>query len=102
MTLNLMVDARIMFYRVGLLRTVHRLFMEIRSNSVVETADMAEETVAEFNVEDYDEEADIKLAKQDLKTLDVTTLTPLSHQVISRQATINIGTCGRSVCLSHF
>lgn len=34
------------------------------------------------------------LAVQDLKTLDVKTLTPLSPQVISRQATINIGTIG--------
>lgn len=34
------------------------------------------------------------LAKQDLATLDVTTLTPLSPSVISRQATINIGTIG--------
>lgn len=35
-----------------------------------------------------------KLADQDLKNLDVSTLTPLSPQVISRQATINIGTIG--------
>lgn len=34
------------------------------------------------------------LAVQDLETLDVNTLTPLSPQVISRQATINIGTIG--------
>lgn len=34
------------------------------------------------------------LAKQDLETLDVTKLTPLSPEVISRQATINIGTIG--------
>jgi len=31
------------------------------------------------------------LAKQDLATLDVSTLNPLSPEVISRQATINIG-----------
>ena len=31
------------------------------------------------------------LSKQDLATLDVNTLTPLSPEVISRQATINIG-----------
>ncbi|XP_029328888.1 eukaryotic translation initiation factor 2 subunit 3 [Mus caroli] len=31
------------------------------------------------------------LSRQDLATLDVTKLTPLSHEVISRQATINIG-----------
>jgi len=34
------------------------------------------------------------LAKQDLKTLDVSKLTPLTPEVISRQATINIGTIG--------
>lgn len=34
------------------------------------------------------------LAKQDLAKLDVTKLTPLSPEVISRQATINIGTIG--------
>ena len=34
------------------------------------------------------------LAKQDLSTLDVKALTPLSPEVISRQATINIGTIG--------
>uniref|UniRef100_A0A2K5N701 protein-synthesizing GTPase n=1 Tax=Cercocebus atys TaxID=9531 RepID=A0A2K5N701_CERAT len=34
------------------------------------------------------------LSRQDLTTLDVTKLMPLSHEVISRQATINIGTIG--------
>nr|DBA34157.1 TPA: hypothetical protein GDO54_001747 [Pyxicephalus adspersus] len=34
------------------------------------------------------------LSKQDLSTLDVTKLTPLSPEIISRQATINIGTIG--------
>lgn len=34
------------------------------------------------------------LKKQDLATLDVTKLTPLTPEVISRQATINIGTIG--------
>ncbi|KAK4523189.1 hypothetical protein GAYE_PCTG44G1081 [Galdieria yellowstonensis] len=34
------------------------------------------------------------LAKQDLSTLDVKKLTPLTPEVISRQATINIGTIG--------
>jgi len=34
------------------------------------------------------------LAKQDIATLDVSKLTPLSPEVISRQATINIGTIG--------
>lgn len=36
----------------------------------------------------------LHLAKQDLATLDVTKLTPSSPEVISRQATINIGTIG--------
>ena len=35
-----------------------------------------------------------QLSKQDLDTLDITKLTPLSPEVISRQATINIGTIG--------
>uniref|UniRef100_A0A8C2MCD1 protein-synthesizing GTPase n=1 Tax=Cricetulus griseus TaxID=10029 RepID=A0A8C2MCD1_CRIGR len=34
------------------------------------------------------------LSCQDLSTLDITKLTPLSQEVISRQATINIGTIG--------
>jgi len=34
------------------------------------------------------------LSKQDLNNLDVTTLNPLTPEVISRQATINIGTIG--------
>jgi translation initiation factor 2 subunit 3 len=34
------------------------------------------------------------LAKQDLATLDISKLNPLSPEVISRQATINIGTIG--------
>nr|XP_051685459.1 eukaryotic translation initiation factor 2 subunit 3, X-linked isoform X2 [Oryctolagus cuniculus] len=34
------------------------------------------------------------LSRQDLATLDVTKLTPLSQEIISRQATINIGTIG--------
>uniref|UniRef100_A0A8C9IH44 Uncharacterized protein n=1 Tax=Piliocolobus tephrosceles TaxID=591936 RepID=A0A8C9IH44_9PRIM len=32
----------------------------------------------------------LHLSRQDLTTLDVTKLTPFSHEVISRQATINI------------
>lgn len=36
----------------------------------------------------------VVLSHQDLKTLDVTKLTPLTPEVISRQATINIGTIG--------
>lgn len=34
------------------------------------------------------------LSKQDLNTLDISTLNPLTQEVISRQATINIGTIG--------
>ena len=34
------------------------------------------------------------LLKQDLTTLDVSVLTPLTPEIISRQATINIGTIG--------
>lgn len=34
------------------------------------------------------------LSKQDLNNLDISKLTPLSPEVISRQATINIGTIG--------
>lgn len=34
------------------------------------------------------------LTIQDLKTLDVAKLTPTSREVISRQATINVGTIG--------
>ncbi|XP_070258883.1 eukaryotic translation initiation factor 2 subunit 3-like isoform X2 [Myotis yumanensis] len=36
----------------------------------------------------------LHLSRQDLTNLDVTKLTPLSKEVISRQATINIGTIG--------
>ena len=53
---------------------------------------MAEETFTSFNVEDLDRtKKQDYLAKQDLSTLDPSTLTPLTHNVISRQATINIG-----------
>jgi len=36
----------------------------------------------------------MSLAEQNLETLDITTLTPLTPEVISRQATINVGTIG--------
>ena len=36
------------------------------------------------------------LSVQDAESLDPSSLTPLSPEVISRQATINIGACGRS------
>jgi len=56
---------------------------------------MAEETIAEFAPDgaDWDDE-NCKLHKQDLEKLDVHTLTPLSPEIISRQATVNIGTIG--------
>ena len=38
--------------------------------------------------------SDVGLAKQDLATLDVTKLTPLTPEVMSRQATFNVGTIG--------
>ena len=38
--------------------------------------------------------SDCGLAVQDLATLDISKLTPLSPEVISRQATLNIGTIG--------
>eukprot|EP01130_Rhizamoeba_saxonica_P000870 TRINITY_DN10761_c0_g1_i1.p1 TRINITY_DN10761_c0_g1~~TRINITY_DN10761_c0_g1_i1.p1 ORF type:complete len:474 (-),score=126.67 TRINITY_DN10761_c0_g1_i1:62-1483(-) len=54
---------------------------------------MAEESIADarFETEGVDSS---HLSHQDLATLDITTLTPLSPEVISRQATINIGTIG--------
>lgn len=37
---------------------------------------------------------DMGLAIQDLSTLDITKLTPVSREIVSRQATINVGTVG--------
>merc|ERR1712137_1110023 len=52
-----------------------------------------EETYTTFeHVDEFKDNS--HLAKQSLDDLDITTLTPLSPQVISRQATINIGTIG--------
>ncbi|XP_077003327.1 eukaryotic translation initiation factor 2 subunit 3, Y-linked-like [Tamandua tetradactyla] len=34
------------------------------------------------------------LSRQNFASLDITKFTPLSHEIISRQATINIGTVG--------
>mmetsp|Transcript_18961 Transcript_18961/g.32637 ORF Transcript_18961/g.32637 Transcript_18961/m.32637 type:complete len:470 (-) Transcript_18961:294-1703(-) len=53
---------------------------------------MEEETAAPAPLQEKKENPG--LAKQDLATLDVSILTPLSPEVISRQATINIGTIG--------
>eukprot|EP01061_Rhynchopus_euleeides_P004515 TRINITY_DN1376_c0_g1_i2.p1 TRINITY_DN1376_c0_g1~~TRINITY_DN1376_c0_g1_i2.p1 ORF type:complete len:473 (+),score=190.27 TRINITY_DN1376_c0_g1_i2:181-1599(+) len=55
---------------------------------------MAEEEVANFDVCEQGEEINEGLAVQDLATLDESKLTPLTPEVISRQATINIGTIG--------
>lgn len=40
---------------------------------------------------EFDEKENLGLAVQDLKKLDIEKLTPLTPEVISRQATINIG-----------
>lgn len=50
-----------------------------------------EETYTSFNVDDRLDNDNTHLATQTLEGLDPSTLTPLSPQVISRQATINIG-----------
>lgn len=54
---------------------------------------MAEETVASFDptTRTATSEDSSHLAKQDLASLVIAELTPLSPQVISRQATINVG-----------
>ncbi len=61
-----------------------------------------EETVASFDPTTRTGGQDTHLAKQDLATLDVSKLTPLSPEVISRQATINIGTLPQGRCGSFF
>ena len=53
-----------------------------------------EETYTSFNVDDRLDSDNSHLAVQTLEGLVVEELTPLSPQVISRQATINIGTIG--------
>lgn len=53
-----------------------------------------EETYTSFNVDDRLDSDNSHLAVQTLEGLKVEELTPLSPQVISRQATINIGTIG--------
>lgn len=50
-----------------------------------------DETIAEGDFDIADDEETTFLAKQDLSKLDITKLTPLTPEVISRQATINIG-----------
>jgi hypothetical protein len=54
---------------------------------------MSEETYTTFNPEDLGQDTS-HLAEQNLETLDVEKLHPLSPEVISRQATINVGTIG--------
>eukprot|EP01064_Diplonema_japonicum_P015322 TRINITY_DN2303_c0_g1_i6.p1 TRINITY_DN2303_c0_g1~~TRINITY_DN2303_c0_g1_i6.p1 ORF type:complete len:469 (+),score=111.32 TRINITY_DN2303_c0_g1_i6:707-2113(+) len=52
-----------------------------------------EEEVANFDI--VADQGEVQgLSEQNLETLDVTKLTPLTPEVISRQATINIGTIG--------
>jgi len=53
-----------------------------------------DETIAEGDFDIADDEDSSFLSKQDLSKLDITKLTPLTPEVISRQATINIGTIG--------
>eukprot|EP01063_Lacrimia_lanifica_P031888 TRINITY_DN535_c0_g7_i1.p1 TRINITY_DN535_c0_g7~~TRINITY_DN535_c0_g7_i1.p1 ORF type:complete len:473 (+),score=230.00 TRINITY_DN535_c0_g7_i1:70-1488(+) len=53
-----------------------------------------EDEVANFEMGDEECNAGEGLAPQDLATLKIEELTPLTHEVISRQATINIGTIG--------
>jgi translation initiation factor 2 subunit 3 len=48
----------------------------------------------ESEIEDTKKETVVHLAKQDLSTLDISKLTALTPEVMSRQATINIGTIG--------
>jgi hypothetical protein len=51
-----------------------------------------DETIAECDFTEIAEEDETSfLSKQDIATLDVTKLTPLTPEIISRQATINIG-----------
>ncbi len=52
-----------------------------------------EETYTTFDPEDLGKDTSY-LSQQNLETLDITRLHPLSPEVISRQATINIGTIG--------
>ena len=64
---------------------------------------MADESFTTFDptaVEDQDETGE--LAEQSLENLDAATLNPLSPEIISRQATINIGRCPVSRLLPFF
>lgn len=55
---------------------------------------MADETFAAFDMEAVGRSSGEGLAVQNLKTLDPSKIGPETHEVISRQATINIGTIG--------
>lgn len=50
-----------------------------------------DETIAEGDFDIAEEDETSFLSKQDIATLDITKLTPLTPEIISRQATINIG-----------
>jgi translation initiation factor 2 subunit 3 len=69
---------------------------EIVTNENIEV-EFSEKKSSKKNDDRHKSKVDIRqdhLAFQDLSTLDVNTLTPLTPNVISRQATINIGTIG--------
>jgi len=53
-----------------------------------------EDDIASVSISTTHDKSSDHLAKQDLSTLDVSKLTPLTPEVISRQATINLGTIG--------
>jgi translation initiation factor 2 subunit 3 len=56
--------------------------------------DAEEKKDAEEEEEEEEEDQDDGLAVQDLANLDIAKLTPLTPEVISRQATMNVGTIG--------
>ena len=64
------------------------------TNPISAPANSIQEDVTEFDQQGRKRK--LHLAKQDLATLDPATLTPNTPEVISRQATINIGTIGLS------
>jgi hypothetical protein len=81
------LPVRVLFFPSSVNTTPVRSFISFISEN-----EMSEESVALAAIPSSEKKVDTShLAKQDLKTLDVTQLTPLSPEVISRQATINIG-----------
>lgn len=55
---------------------------------------MCEEDVADFNPAEDDKNAEERLATQELSKLNLSELSPITPEIMSRQATINIGTIG--------